>query len=157
MLKRVTTASVLIAAFSMPANASCDLFSEESIMLSKDECIGISDSFESFGREIITFGGLLDEEPEPLDYWSEWALQTKDAPIITQSIASNYIGIGMWLPEDLEEDQNQMRPEEWLMNHGLQLSVGFGDKKNGEPRMRFDYRWHENQEPDLMMQIELPF
>ena len=23
------------------------------------------------------------------------------------------------------------------------VSVGFGDKSDGQPRMRFDYRWHE--------------
>lgn len=158
MLKRVLPASLLIAAFSMPASASCDLFSEESIMLSKKDCLDLSDGLESFGHNVITIGGLLEEEkPDSSEYWSEWALQTKDAPLITQSIKNNYIGLGAWFPEDLEENQRKMTTEEWLLNHGLQLSIGFGDKKDGEPRMRFDYRWHENQQPDVMMQIELPF
>ncbi|MGF1754111.1 hypothetical protein L4C33_10990 [Vibrio makurazakiensis] len=160
MIKTTATASILIAAFSMPASASCEFFSEESIMLTESNCLSLSNSLDSIGREIITMGGLLEDESanaEPVDYWSEWALQSKDAPLLTQSVANNHFGLGMWIPEELDSQKNDMSTEEWLMNHGLQLSLGFGNKEDGEPRMRFDYRWHEDEKADVMMQIEVPF
>ena len=42
-------------------------------------------------------------------------------------------------------------------SHGLKLSLGFGQKKAGEPRVRLDYRWHEVYQADWFMQIEVPF
>ncbi|NOH95769.1 hypothetical protein [Vibrio sp. 99-70-13A1] len=160
MLKRTTSALLLIASC-MHANASCMLFSDQSVMLAQDEGLGcqeFSDSWDYIEQQVTSLGGLLDEDSEPTeDYWSDWALKTKDAPILTQNISTNYFGLGMWLPEDLEETKNDMTTQEWLLNHGLQLSVGFGDKVNGQPRLRFDYRWHDERDANMMMQVELPF
>ncbi|WP_325205958.1 hypothetical protein [Vibrio sp. 03_296] len=61
------------------------------------------------------------------------------------------------MPEEYENQVASMTTEEWLRSHGLMFSIGLGDKKSGEPRMRFDYRWHETSEADVMMQIEVPF
>ncbi|MEZ8123019.1 hypothetical protein ACED64_00810 [Vibrio splendidus] len=161
MLKRAIPATMIIAACSMPAYADCDFFSLDSIMLTSDDennCLDLSTSLESFGQRMMELSGLSEDEPESTaDYWSDWVIQSKDAPLLTQSLESNYVGLGMWFPEDLEDDQYDMSTEEWLMNHGLQLSIGFGDKVEGQPRMRFDYRWHDSRDADLMMQVELPF
>ncbi|MEZ9321507.1 hypothetical protein AB4161_14270 [Vibrio sp. 10N.286.51.E5] len=163
MLKSAIPATLIMAACSMPAYAECDFFSLDSIMLTSDEdeddnCLDFSTSIESFGQRMMEISGLSDDEPESTpDYWSDWVLQTKDSPLLTQSIESNYVGLGMWFPEDLEDEQYDMSTEEWLMNHGLQLSIGFGEKVEGQPRMRFDYRWHNSRDADLMMQVELPF
>ncbi|MCC4786810.1 hypothetical protein AB6E39_02065 [Vibrio splendidus] len=161
MLKRAIPATMIIAACSMPAHADCDFFSLDSIMLTSDDennCLDLSTSLESFGQRMMELSGLSEGEPESTaDYWSDWVIQSKDAPLLTQSLESNYVGLGMWFPEDLEDDQYDMSTEEWLMNHGLQLSIGFGDKVEGQPRMRFDYRWHDSRDADLMMQVELPF
>ncbi|MCV5991403.1 hypothetical protein OFO94_35620, partial [Escherichia coli] len=66
-------------------------------------------------------------------------------------------GLGFWMPEELRDEESKMDTEEWLRSHGLMFSVGFGDKSDGQPRMRFDYRWHEYYDADWMMQIEVPF
>ena len=167
MLKRVIPATLIIAACNMSAHAhahahaDCDFFSLGSIMLTSDDensCLDFSSSIESFGQRMLQISGLSDEEPESTaDYWSDWVIQNKDTPLLTQSLESNYVGLGMWFPEDLEDEQYDMSTEEWLMNHGLQLSIGFGEKVDGQPRMRFDYRWHDSRDADLMMQVELPF
>ncbi|MFM2600617.1 hypothetical protein [Vibrio fortis] len=161
MLKRALLTTSFVVTFSLHAHAECDLFSLDSIMFDSDEqttCLNFSDSLESFSQRMLSLSGFGDEpEASSNDYWSDWVLQTKDSPIITQSISSNYVGLGMWFPEDLEDKKYDMTTEEWILNHGLQLSIGFGEKSVGEPRMRFDYRWHDAREADMMMQIEFPF
>ena len=161
MLKRAISAAMIIAACSLPAHADCDLFSLDSVMLTSDDensCLDFSTRLESIGQSMMELSGLSEPESQTKpDYWSDWVIQSKDAPLLTQSLASNYVGLGMWFPEELEDEQYNMSTEEWLMNHGLQLSIGFGDKVDGQPRMRFDYRWHDSSDADLMMQVELPF
>ncbi|TKE96199.1 hypothetical protein FCV44_12195 [Vibrio kanaloae] len=161
MLKSTIPAALIIAACSLPAYAECDFFSLDSIMLASDSennCLDFSTSIESFGQRMMEISGLSAEEAESTpDYWTDWVLQSKEALFITQSLESNYVGLGMWFPEDLEDEQYEMSTEEWLLNHGLQLSIGFGEKVQGQPRMRFDYRWHDSSDADLMMQVELPF
>lgn len=88
------------------------------------------------------------------DYWSDWVLKAQTNPFLSQHFSSSYFGIGVWSPE---EDEEEMTTQEWLMNHGLQFSVGFGEKEAGEPRLRLDYMWHEDQQDNLMMQVEVPF
>ncbi|MEZ8546483.1 hypothetical protein AB6D12_03210 [Vibrio cyclitrophicus] len=161
MLKGAIPATLIIAACSMPAYADCDFFSLDSIMLTsgdENSCLNFSTSIESFGQRMLEISGFSggDSESKP-DYWSDWVIQSKGSPLLTQSLESNYVGLGMWFPEDLEDEQYDMSTEEWLMNHGLQLSIGFGEKVEGQPRMRFDYRWHDSRDADLMMQVELPF
>jgi hypothetical protein len=130
-------------------------------MLTSDDensCLDFSTSIESFGQRIMEISGLSDDEPESTqDYWSNWVIQGKGTTLVTQNLDSNYVGLGMWFPEDLEDEQYDMSTEEWLMNHGLQLSIGVGYKVEGQPRMRFDYNWHNSRSANLMMQVELPF
>ncbi len=90
-------------------------------------------------------------------YWEEWAFKQNEMPILTKNLKKNHFGLGIWMPEELEDDESKMDTEEWLMSHGLMFSVGFGNKGDGEPRMRLDYRWHEYYDTDWMMHIELPF
>lgn len=90
------------------------------------------------------------------DYWSDWVLKTDSNPFVSQSFSDSYFGIGVWSPTELDED-DEISTQEWLMNHGLQFSVGFGEKKLGEPRFRLDYMWHEDEKDNVMMQVELPF
>ena len=90
MLKSAIPATLIMAACSMPAYAECDFFSLDSIMLTSDEddsCLDFSTSIESFGQRMMEISGLSDDEPESTpDYWSDWVLQTKDSPLLTQSI-----------------------------------------------------------------------
>jgi len=98
-----------------------------------------------------------EENDDSAGYWSDWVLQSDTNPIFTQSLATSYVGLGVWVPSELEDRLTYLHPEEWLLSHGLQLSLGFGKKNIGEPRMRLDYRWHDKYEGDFMMQVELPF
>ena len=123
MLKRALLTTSFVVTFSLPTHAECDLFSLDSIMFDSDEqttCLNFSDSLESFSQRMLSLSGFSDEpEASSNDYWSDWVLQTKDSPIITQSISSNYVGLGMWFPEDLEDkkvrhDHRRVDPKPWF-------------------------------------------
>lgn len=97
-----------------------------------------------------------ESESDP-DYWSDWVLKTETNPLITQSLSTSHFGIGIWVPHELETQLDYMETEAWILSHGLQFSLGIGERNSGQPRMRLDYRWHETYDGDVMMQIELPF
>ncbi len=94
---------------------------------------------------------------EAPDYWSDFGFFSKDTPLLTQSLESNYVGLGMWFPEDLEDEQYDSRLKSGWMNHGLQLSIGFGEKVEGQPRMRFDYAGMIHETQTLWCRLNLPF
>ena len=100
---------------------------------------------------------LVKEKYNQSNYWSDWVLKTESNPVLTQNFADNYFGVGWWSPEDNVLQGDEQTTEEWLMNHGLMFSVGFGDKTIGQPRFRLDYLWHDEDQDNVMMQIEVPF
>jgi len=100
----------------------------------------------------------LAEQTEHSSYWSDWLISNETNPLIsTNSASSKHFGVGVWVPNELEEQLTDMDTENWIRSHGLQLSLGFGDMDAGTPRMRLDYRWHEQYDGDFMMQVEVPF
>jgi hypothetical protein len=106
----------------------------------------------------LALSHVLDDRPSSVrSYWEDWVLNSDSNPLITQSISNNYFGLGVWMPHQLEDDLSTMSTEQWLKSHGVQFSLGFGDRRQGQPRMRLDYRWHEEYEGDVMMQVEVPF
>ncbi len=122
-------------------------------------CFSLVDGLDYNPNKQKELNGLLeDDDSKSSDgYWSDWILNSESNPVLTQTLASSYFGIGVWTPSDLESNFDFDHAEDWIRNHGLQFSLGFGDKKPGEPSMRIDYRWHEIYDGDVMMQIELPF
>ncbi|GAB2647563.1 hypothetical protein [Vibrio panuliri] len=102
--------------------------------------------------------GLLSQsnDKDYSEYWSDWVLKSDANPFFSQNYSSSYFGIGVWSPDELD-GEDELTTQEWLLNHGLQFSVGFGEKKNGEPRVRLDYMWHDDEKNNVMMQVELPF
>jgi hypothetical protein len=56
-----------------------------------------------------------------------------------------------------EEKYDDMTYSERLEATGLMFSLGLGERKEDEPRMRIDYRWHNQQPGDVMLQVEVPF
>ncbi|MGF1722413.1 hypothetical protein L4D20_20510 [Vibrio kyushuensis] len=164
-LKKAVVSLLFISPFGVNA---CDLFDKQlypqqgvdSVVLTSNSgvCLSMDDTLEYATRPWFAIMQWLGDEPSTSEsYWDDWVLKSESDPLLTQSIASNYFGFGVWMPPELEDKINDMSTEEWLMSHGLQLSVGFGDKKSGQPRMRFDYRWHDKYEGDVMMQVEVPF
>lgn len=135
--------------------------STQSVLLhsSNEVCFSLLEGIEYTATKVNELHNFVRQEDteQDGDYWSNWVLQSETNPILTQNLATNYIGLGIWVPSELEERLHRMDTEEWLLSHGLQLSFGFGTKSSGEPRMRLDYRWHDRYEGDVMMQVELPF
>ncbi|CAH1524957.1 MULTISPECIES: hypothetical protein [Vibrio] len=144
------------------ASFACNYLSDRSVVFADNTMPICEDIFDSVGVLSVDTLNWYEAEERPLDeptenYWDEWAIKSEDTPLLTQSLESNYFGLGVWMPEELRDDESKMTTEEWLKSHGLMFSIGFGDKSDGEPRMRFDYRWHEYYDADWMMQIEVPF
>lgn len=154
----------LLSVFSTPTFA-CEMYQtnspQESVLFhsSSGVCFSLLEGIEYTANKIEQLYDFVSQEDESIDtgYWEDWVLQSETNPILTRNLASNYIGIGVWVPSELENRLNSMDTEEWIMSHGVQLSLGFGTKSSGEPRMRLDYRWHDRYDGDVMMQVELPF
>ncbi len=154
----------LLSVFSASTFA-CEMYQtnapQESVLFHSPSgvCFSLLEGIEYTANKIDQLYDFVSDEKKPdyTSYWEDWVLQSETNPILTQSLASNYVGVGVWVPSELENRLHSMDTEEWIMSHGLQLSLGFGSKSSGEPRMRLDYRWHDRYDGDVMMQIELPF
>ncbi|WP_295891863.1 hypothetical protein [uncultured Vibrio sp.] len=163
---RLLKAMLMLLVFTSFGVNACDLFESnpsyrvDSVVLSNNTgvCFSVDETLNYAQKQWLALSNVLDDEPTTIgSYWDDWVLNSASDPFVTQNISSNYFGLGVWMPQHLEDELGEMSTEEWLMSHGVQLSVGFGDKKSGQPRMRFDYRWHEKYDGDVMMQVEVPF
>ncbi len=145
----------------LATNGQVDANRPDSVLFHSPQgvCFSLVDGLDYNPNKAQKADALLDEgeDTSSKGYWSDWILNTESNPVITQTLASSYFGIGVWMPSDLESNFDFDHAEDWIRNHGLQFSLGFGDRRPGEPRMRIDYRWHEIYDGDVMMQIELPF
>ncbi|MFV0448042.1 MAG: hypothetical protein ACK5MF_06220 [Vibrio sp.] len=158
-------ASMLLLLVSSLANA-CESFAYkdpsyepfETVELPESRmlCISFIHGVEYASNQLFELNFFKDKE-NISDYWEQWGFEQEEEPFYTHKVAQSYIGVGVWMPTELLEEQAEMSTEEWLKSHGLLLSLGFGSKRKGEPRMRMDYRWHDDYQVDLMMHIEVPF
>lgn len=148
-----------------PLAVACEFYenevTSESLMFDDyfQSCSYSAYDFESIDDRFsgILIGLSLDEATDHASYWSDWLNGHDTNPMISNGLSAKYIGVGVWVPSELEEQMNDMDAEEWIRSHGVQLSLGFGDMGTGYPRMRIDYRWHEQYDGDFMMQVEMPF
>lgn len=141
----------------LPAAETCFLSTEEHPVTKSPAVDTAVENSEFFDNPM---GLSLSDENVDDDsaYWQDWLTQEEDsAPVLTESLDSSYFGIGVWLPSEIEEQARYMSTDEWIMNHGLKFSFGLGEKEAGKPRMRFDYRWHNEYDGDVMVQVEVPF
>ncbi|MCW8336066.1 hypothetical protein, partial [Vibrio paucivorans] len=128
----------MVLCMPLAANA-CDLFSSPSsnraadapVLANSGVCFSVEETLDFASKQWVNLSSLLDEDDTPptSSYWDDWVLKSKSDPILTQSVSSNYFGIGVWRPTELKKYERDMSTEEWLLSHGLQLSVGFGEKK----------------------------
>jgi thymidylate synthase len=121
-------------------------------------CEDIASSIDTLVTKLLDTSSQNDNSINPLgsDYWDEWAMtSTPETPILTQSIQQHAIGLGFWLPQELA-DQDDLDYVDWIQNQGVLLSIGLGDKSSDEPRMRFDYQWHDEYEDTFHVQLEFP-
>ncbi|MHA2738703.1 hypothetical protein [Vibrio harveyi] len=158
---RIVVLSACAMLVATQASSACNYLSDRSVVFADNTMPVCEDIFDSVGvLSIDTLSWYTAEkqiEGPTESYWDQWAFKSEDSPILTQNLDSNYFGLGLWMPEELRDDEAKMSTEEWLRSHGLMFSIGFGDKNGSEPRMRVDYRWHEYYDADWMMQIEVPF
>ncbi len=149
---------LLMTGLSMPSYACLSMF-EESVVIEKPKfflCQEISTSVETLVGEFVE---LLNRNetysPIDNDYWNEWALKGDEQPLLTQRLSDNALGLGLWQPEEYAEIDD-MTYREWFDSHGVLLSLGFGDRQSGHPRMRIDYHWHNEHEDNVNVLIEIP-
>ncbi|MBL4829967.1 MAG: hypothetical protein JKY55_08810 [Aliivibrio sp.] len=106
----------------------------------------------------LDFDEMESKGKVPDGYWEQWAIKQQDNPIISRRFEDSVLGFGVWRPE--EQNLNQASSEEtyseWIMGHGLQLSVGIGSQERNEPRFRIDYQWHDKLNDSVSFQIEIP-
>jgi hypothetical protein len=95
------------------------------------------------------------------EFWNKWSDDFADHPIFTEYNDSMYYGLGFWLPRkyDHEEIEDMVDAEQWVLNHGIQMSVGFGDPNSNSTHIRLDYRWHTKSSIDdgISLQVHVPF
>ncbi|PSU13268.1 hypothetical protein C9J03_07330 [Photobacterium gaetbulicola] len=64
------------------------------------------------------------------------------------------------MPEKFAEDDllDVDEIKELIKKYGLQMSFGIGGENGRSPRLRLDYRWHEDRDlEDVFIQVEIPF
>ncbi|WP_240205604.1 hypothetical protein [Vibrio sp. CyArs1] len=164
MKARWSCIALVVVVNSPLAFAFCESNTNKSVVLKVTEeesfCSLISKPFNYIGNQVITLGGLIEDEP-PINslqdsYWDQWLLTQESEPVLTGNIENSFVGIGLWVPEEIARHKDEMSMQEWLMAQGLHFGVGFGEKGK-EPRLRLDYRWHQDYQGDMMMQVEVPF
>ncbi|WP_039859885.1 hypothetical protein [Photobacterium sp. SKA34] len=93
-------------------------------------------------------------------FWLHWDDKFADSPVLMNHNSSTFYGLGFWMPTNYDEEEftSAAEAEDWILNHGLQMSLGFGDITGHKPRVRFDYRWHNNNhvEDGISMQVHIP-
>ena len=59
---------------------------------------------------------------------------------------------------DHEEVEDMVDAEQWVLNHGVQMSLGFGASNKDSTQVRLDYRWHTNSRVDdgISLQVHVP-
>ncbi|KGY13218.1 hypothetical protein NM22_06980 [Vibrio tubiashii] len=163
-MRRFAKAGILLVALSSPLAVACEPISLEdslSSLMSNSTDISCTAGFDLEESNVFDESTALalstDEKSEQNSYWSHWLNGEEGNPIVSNSAQFNHFGVGVWVPEDLEDQLRDMDTKHWIRSHGLQLSLGFGDKESAMPRMRFDYRWHQQYDGDFLVQLEVPF
>lgn len=98
------------------------------------------------------------EQPKE-SFWDNWARQL-DSPFLSSNVSSSFYGLGVWMPEKFADDDllDVEEVKELIKKYGLQMSFGIGGENGQSPRLRFDYRWHEDRNlEDVFIQVEIPF
>ena len=107
--------------------------------------------------DVVSAGGVYQRPKGTLrefSYWSGWQSEKQVDPLLSHSLSTSHFGIGFWL---YDENSDSTELSAMIQDYGIQLSVGLGEFEVGEPRIRLDYRWHEDYSGDIVMQLDLPF
>lgn len=155
------TTCIAVALLSASNAYACWEGRAQSVMLVENAftlCEDITTSIDHLVNKLLESKSTDSNVANPLisDYWDEWAIaSTPEAPLLTQNIQGNAIGLGLWLPQEIA-DNDDLDYLQWIENQGVMLSIGLGNKKSNEPRMRIDYQWHDKFEDSVHVQVEFP-
>lgn len=147
------------------AASFCESDNPKSVVFKEQEfdlCKEVVKPFSYLSDKVTLLTNMLEQDKSPQQevtesYWEQWLLAQESEPVFTGRLDDkSVIGFGLWMPEDLEEIETEMSMKEWIASQGLHVGLGFGEKGK-EPRVRFDYRWHEDDHLNMMMQVEVPF
>lgn len=142
----------------VPANASLQMTAQEQVIYAKPCSLQAAPPSEVRRPLSVTETSLIAAQQTKLDFWENWTGQT-ESPALSTNTQSTYYGVGVWLPEKYQDTDIMTieDAEQWIKNHGLQMSLGVGGKDGRSARFRLDYRWHEEDFNDLFLQVEIPF
>ena len=118
----------------------------------------LDDSRQTESPSNINVEWRVDSQPKA-SFWDNWAREF-DSPFLTSSVSSSFYGLGVWMPDKFADDDllDVEEIKELIKKYGLQMSFGIGGKDGQSPRLRFDYRWHEDRNlDDVFIQVEIPF
>lgn len=117
----------------------------------KNDAYSQTQRFNDWKQDQVDNGG---------EFWSHWSDDFADLPVLTEYNDSMYYGLGFWLPRKYDNDdvENVLSAEQWVLNHGVQMSLGFGDPNSNSTRVRLDYRWHTKSDVDdgISLQVHVP-
>ncbi len=148
----------LFSSSTLACDSSVDAYSIMMVDKEQDSiCASILHSFESFNLSLISVKDNLITPVISDNYWENWLLKSGSTPLFHSSHKSNYFGIGVWVPETYDDQYEQMTYSEKLQATGLKFSLGLGERKSSQARIRIDYRWHNLQPSDVVFQVEVPF
>ena len=122
------------------------------------EPVMLTESYDSSSLSDPQFQWKATEKQQE-SFWDNWARQF-DSPFVSSNTSSSFYGLGVWMPEKFAEDDilDVEEVKELIKKYGLQMSFGIGGENRKSPRLRFDYRWHEDRDlEDVFIQVEIPF
>jgi hypothetical protein len=158
LAQKVRLAVLCTVLLSSGSVLACESSQPSSVVVQKSSeiCSKLSGALDGITEQFLSlFRQAEDDEKRQKDhYWEKWAFNTENTPIISGKVDKNVVGLALWMPEDI--DEAALSYDEWLESQGFQVSFAVGDKGK-EPRVRFDYRWHDAHTPDVMFQVEVPF
>ncbi|MBD1558768.1 hypothetical protein HC752_17695 [Vibrio sp. S9_S30] len=161
MTKRSCKWICMLGFFTVPAFACTPFQTPTSIMMVKKErdsvCASIVRSFDVLTSSLTSVREFIIDPVSDDNYWKEWTLKSGSDPLLYSSVESNYFGVGFWMPDEYESQFDDMTYSEKLQAAGLKFSLGLGERNDNEPRIRIDYRWHNQQPGDVTLQLEVPF
>ncbi|OBT07925.1 hypothetical protein A9264_05500 [Vibrio sp. UCD-FRSSP16_10] len=118
-------------------------------------CEDLLDTVDELVDELLISAHIKEESTTTLGYWSDWMLKNVDDPLLTQRVEDSFFGVGLFRPYEMTSNDDELSYEDWVKTHGVQFSVGIGEKD--QPRVRLDYQWHERFEDVFHVQFEVPF
>ncbi|MCW8329383.1 hypothetical protein MD588_11245 [Photobacterium sp. SDRW27] len=115
-------------------------------------------TYDSNHSQPIVVAWEEDSDDGDGEFWDNWA-GFSDSPVLSSKSDSAFYGLGVWLPDKYDDFDilTLEDAQEWIRSHGVQMSFGVGGGDGNSPRLRFDYRWHDDNLDNIFLQVEIPF